>query len=73
MHNIDYIYRFPQDERRRKTWEIAVNREAEWAPTDSSAVCSEHFEIKDFYFTESGLRRLSTDAIPTINISVSNK
>lgn len=49
---------------------MAVNRE-EWSSTTSSAVCSEHFDVGDFYLTESGLRRLSMDAIPTKNISVS--
>ncbi|XP_021192677.2 THAP domain-containing protein 1 [Helicoverpa armigera] len=63
------FHRFPRDKERRKQWELAVNREEEWSSTASSAVCSEHFEAKDFYLTESGLRRLAVDAVPAINIS----
>lgn len=48
-----------------------MNRDPQWAPTDCSTVCSLHFEVKDFYFTEGGLRRLSTEAVPTINTVVS--
>ncbi|XP_052752096.1 THAP domain-containing protein 2-like [Galleria mellonella] len=63
------FHRFPRDKERRRQWEVAVNREEEWSSTASSAVCSEHFEANDFYLTESGLRRLSVDAVPSINIS----
>ncbi|KAJ8732357.1 hypothetical protein PYW08_015087 [Mythimna loreyi] len=63
------FHRFPRDKGRRKQWELAVNREEAWSSTASSAVCSEHFEAKDFYLTESGLRRLSVEAVPAINIS----
>lgn len=63
--------RFPRDKERRKQWEVAVNREVEWSSTSSSAVCSEHFNTEDFYLTESGLRRLSMEAVPALNISVS--
>lgn len=66
------LRRFPRDSERRKQWEIAVNREENWASTSSSAVCSEHFNAEDFYLTESGLRRLSMNAVPALNISVSN-
>ncbi|CAH0728074.1 unnamed protein product, partial [Brenthis ino] len=62
------FHRFPRDPDRKRLWEIAVNRE-EWSATLSSAVCSEHFDAKDFYITVSGLRRLSMDAVPSINIS----
>lgn len=65
-----YNSRFPRDPDRKRLWEIAVNRE-EWSATLSSAVCSEHFHAKDFYITVSGLRRLSIEAVPSINISVS--
>ncbi|XP_075971055.1 THAP domain-containing protein 1-like [Anticarsia gemmatalis] len=63
------FHRFPRDKDRKRQWEIAVNREPDWISTSSSAVCSEHFKADDFYVTESGLRRLSLDAVPTINIS----
>ncbi|KAG6459667.1 THAP domain-containing protein 2 [Manduca sexta] len=63
------FHRFPRDKERRRQWEVAVNREKEWSSTLSSAVCSEHFVAVDFYLTESGLRRLSMEAVPTINIS----
>lgn len=63
--------RFPRDKARRKQWEVAVNREEDWSSTESSAVCSEHFDASDFYLTESGLRRLSCEAVPLHNISVS--
>ncbi|CAB3234294.1 unnamed protein product [Arctia plantaginis] len=63
------FHRFPRDSERRKQWEIAVNREDNWSSTSSSAVCSEHFNAEDFYLTESGLRRLSMNAVPALNIS----
>ncbi|XP_026486061.2 THAP domain-containing protein 2-like [Vanessa tameamea] len=63
------FHRFPRDPDRRCLWEIAVNREDEWSASAFSAVCSEHFDIKDFYITEGGLRRLSVDAVPCVNIS----
>ncbi|KPI98085.1 PREDICTED: THAP domain-containing protein 1-like [Papilio xuthus] len=63
------FHRFPRDKVRKKKWEIAVNRELGWRSSASSTVCSEHFDAKDFYLTESGLRKLSQDAIPSINIS----
>lgn len=66
-----FCLRFPRDKDRRKQWEVAVNRENEWTSTESSVVCCEHFDIKDFYLTDSGLRRLSLEAIPSLNISVS--
>ncbi|CAH0407537.1 unnamed protein product [Chilo suppressalis] len=62
-------FRFPRDNVRRKQWELAVNREEKWCSTSYSAVCSEHFEASDFYITDSGLRKLSVDAVPSINIS----
>ncbi|CAK1603747.1 unnamed protein product [Parnassius mnemosyne] len=63
------FHRFPRDKNRKYQWEIAVNREEGWCSTSSSAVCSEHFATNDFYLTESGLRRLSLNAVPSINIS----
>ncbi|XP_063821272.1 THAP domain-containing protein 2-like [Ostrinia nubilalis] len=63
------FHRFPRDKARRKKWEVAVNREQDWNSTESSAVCSEHFDASDFYLTESGLRRLSCEALPMYNIS----
>ncbi|XP_049865876.1 THAP domain-containing protein 2-like [Pectinophora gossypiella] len=67
-HGITF-HRFPKDKGRRRQWEVAVNREEQWTSTASSAVCSEHFEASDFYLTERGLRKLSCDAVPSINIS----
>ncbi|XP_013185203.2 THAP domain-containing protein 1 [Amyelois transitella] len=63
------FHRFPRDKDRCQQWVVAVNREQGWAATSSSAVCSEHFLTQDFYLTDSGLRRLSVNAIPVINIS----
>ncbi|XP_063532107.1 THAP domain-containing protein 1-like [Cydia strobilella] len=63
------FHRFPRDKKRRRQWEVAVDRE-NWSATASSAVCSEHFDAKDFYVTDSGLRRLSVEAVPVINISI---
>ncbi|KAL0840768.1 hypothetical protein ABMA28_015951 [Loxostege sticticalis] len=63
------FHRFPRDKARRKQWEVAVNREEDWSSTESSAVCSEHFDASEFYLTESGLRRLSCEAVPLHNIS----
>ncbi|XP_026329014.1 THAP domain-containing protein 2-like [Hyposmocoma kahamanoa] len=62
------FHRFPRDKERRRLWEQAVDRR-DWTSTASSTVCSEHFEARDFYLTESGLRRLAIDSVPSINIS----
>lgn len=63
------FHRFPRDKERRRQWERAMNREEEWRSSPFSAVCSEHFGCTDFYLTDSGLRRLSVNAVPCINIS----
>ncbi|KAI5638636.1 THAP domain-containing protein [Phthorimaea operculella] len=68
MNGISF-HRFPRDKQRRRQWEIAVGREDDWTATSFSAVCSEHFNVNDFYLTDSGLRRLSQAAVPSINIS----
>ncbi|XP_068630585.1 THAP domain-containing protein 1 [Battus philenor] len=64
------FHRFPRDKQRKKLWDVAVNREEGWSSTPSSTVCSEHFAPNDFNLTESGLRRLASNAIPSINISI---
>ncbi|XP_039748938.1 THAP domain-containing protein 5-like isoform X2 [Pararge aegeria] len=68
-HGITF-HRFPQDTDRRRQWEISVNRGNKWSSTKCSVVCSEHFDAQDFYLTESGLRRLCINAVPSINISI---
>ncbi|XP_034824585.1 THAP domain-containing protein 1-like [Maniola hyperantus] len=68
-HGITF-HRFPRDPDRRRQWEVSVNREKKWTSTTSSVVCSEHFDAQDFYLTESGLRRLCINAVPSINISI---
>lgn len=65
------FHRFPRNKHRCKQWIVAVNRENKWSPSISSVVCSDHFKLDNFYVTENGLRRLSNDALPTINISPS--
>ncbi|XP_041976251.1 THAP domain-containing protein 2-like [Aricia agestis] len=56
------LHRFPTDEVRKREWEIALNCEEQ----SDSAVCSEHFDVGDYYYTKSGLRKLTADAVPRI-------
>ena len=67
-------HRFPKDPKIREVWRKAIPRQ-NWEPTDSSIVCSLHFNDSD-YITERQdnnqyrsqgplkLRRLKPDAIP---------
>lgn len=58
------FYRFPQDEKIKEFWIMAISRN-HWAPTKFSRLCSKHFEPK--CYIEGKLRRiLRRDAIPSI-------
>ncbi|XP_051532923.1 THAP domain-containing protein 5 [Myxocyprinus asiaticus] len=57
------FYQFPQQEEILRRWITNMGRDAEWAPSESSALCSSHFTPDCF---ESGSSRLHTNAIPTI-------
>ncbi|ROL47438.1 THAP domain-containing protein 2 [Anabarilius grahami] len=63
--NIDGVsfYKFPLQEEHRRHWIVNMGRDAEWTPSDSSSLCSAHFNPDCF---ESGSARLHSDAIPTV-------
>jgi hypothetical protein len=67
-------HHFPKDKASRDSWQKAIPRE-DWTPTDSSVICSLHFEESDFLteredqnnYRKKGelkLRRLKKEAIP---------
>ncbi len=58
------IYRFPKDLDRKKLWEIQLKRE-NFHVTDSTKICSEHFEEECFDKTRFGGTWLKPDAVPT--------
>jgi hypothetical protein len=67
-------HRFPKKPELRKIWINAIPRK-DWQPTESSRVCSLHFDDLDFFIErqdsnvhrktgELKVRRLKTDAVP---------
>jgi len=58
------LCRFPKDEEIRRQWVVNVRRE-NWKATDSSVLCSSHFEEGCFDRTGQTVR-LRDGAIPTI-------
>ncbi len=60
------MFTFPRDPARRKTWAAKVRRE-NWCPTNSSALCSEHFEPSQFQANARNDKIvLCKSAVPTI-------
>ncbi len=61
----DYLVslRFPLKEEHRRHWIVNMGKDAEWAPSESSFLCSAHFTPDCF---ESESARLHSDAIPTV-------
>ncbi|XP_050727460.1 uncharacterized protein LOC127004117 [Eriocheir sinensis] len=65
------LHRFPRDPERRRQWEKKVNRR-NWRPTDSSYLCTDHFEETQYENRRAdNLRRLKAFAVPTIFPSTS--
>ena len=69
------MHKFPKDPELRWKWEKQVQRTRErWSTTDTSVLCSEHFEVDCFEVDsmlaeQMGLkkrRRLKPDAVPTV-------
>uniref|UniRef100_A0A3P9HD04 THAP-type domain-containing protein n=1 Tax=Oryzias latipes TaxID=8090 RepID=A0A3P9HD04_ORYLA len=61
------VYKFPKQELLLKQWTKQVQRtRANWVPTASSTLCSEHFEADCFEETPQYKRVLKPNAIPTI-------
>ncbi|XP_062867214.1 THAP domain-containing protein 1 [Trichomycterus rosablanca] len=56
------FHRFPQVEEQRDQWIFSMGRYEGWTPSETSALCSEHFTPECFH--PSGL--LQPDAIPTV-------
>jgi hypothetical protein len=68
-------FRFPKDPILRKKWQVAIRRQASgkklWKPTNTSVVCSKHFQESDFYqpkvlYGEKRRRLLNKEAIPSV-------
>lgn len=61
----DYLVslRFPLKEEHRRHWIVNMGKDSEWAPSESSSLCSAHFTPDCF---ESESARLHLDAIPTV-------
>ena len=69
------MHKFPKDPELRRKWEKQVQRTRErWSATDTSVLCSEHFEadcfeVDSMLAEQMGLkkrRRLKPDAVPTV-------
>uniref|UniRef100_A0A3B3E2J0 THAP-type domain-containing protein n=1 Tax=Oryzias melastigma TaxID=30732 RepID=A0A3B3E2J0_ORYME len=46
------VYKFPKQETLLKQWTKQVQRtRANWVPTASSTLCSEHFELSSLHFS----------------------
>uniref|UniRef100_A0A3P9HT73 THAP-type domain-containing protein n=1 Tax=Oryzias latipes TaxID=8090 RepID=A0A3P9HT73_ORYLA len=61
------VYKFPKQETLLKQWTKQVQRtRANWVPTASSTLCSEHFEADCFEETPQYKKVLKPNAIPTI-------
>uniref|UniRef100_A0A3P9J4W0 THAP-type domain-containing protein n=1 Tax=Oryzias latipes TaxID=8090 RepID=A0A3P9J4W0_ORYLA len=61
------VYKFPKQETLLKQWTKQVQRtRANWVPTASSTLCSEHFEADCFEETPQYKKVLKPNTIPTI-------
>ena len=69
------MHKFPKDPELRQKWEKQVQRTREqWSATDTSVLCSEHFEadcfeVDSMLAEQMGLKkrkRLKPDAVPTV-------
>ncbi|KAK4882664.1 hypothetical protein RN001_005983 [Aquatica leii] len=56
---------FPKDPEKQNLW-ITALRSKDWCPSDSSTVCSLHFEEHCFDRSLNNIVRLKPDAVPTI-------
>uniref|UniRef100_A0A1B6LBM8 THAP-type domain-containing protein n=1 Tax=Graphocephala atropunctata TaxID=36148 RepID=A0A1B6LBM8_9HEMI len=64
MEGITY-HRFPQDEKTRRKWINAINRN-NWEPKNHSRICSSHFREADIDRTSLCLVRIRDGAVPSI-------
>ena len=62
--SVIFCYRFPSESGVRKAWEIAVRRDG-FVATDSSVLCSSHFQEEDFDRTGQ-IVRLRDGVVPSI-------
>ncbi|XP_075750612.1 uncharacterized protein LOC142817482 [Rhipicephalus microplus] len=60
------LYRFPRDPKRRLLWTVKIKRD-KWQPTDTSHVCSAHFEENNYeQHRADGWKKLKPNAVPTL-------
>ncbi|XP_054917754.2 uncharacterized protein [Dermacentor andersoni] len=60
------MFHFPRDPKRRLLWLVRVKRD-KWQPTNSSCVCSAHFEASSFEQNRAdGWKKLKPNAVPTV-------
>ncbi|XP_075730573.1 uncharacterized protein LOC142772261 [Rhipicephalus microplus] len=60
------LYRFPRDPKRRLLWTVKIKRD-KWQPTDTSHVCSAHFEENNYeQHRADGWKKLKPNAAPTL-------
>ncbi|GBP05407.1 DNA transposase THAP9 [Eumeta japonica] len=63
----EFSLRFPKDSTKRMRWIEAIDRK-NWKPSNATVICSEHFESDCFYTTQYGLKKLVSNAIPTMKL-----
>ncbi|XP_075724946.1 uncharacterized protein LOC142767345 [Rhipicephalus microplus] len=60
------LYRFPRDPKRRLLWTVKIKRD-KWQPTNTSHVCSAHFEENNYeQHRADGWKKLKPNAVPTL-------
>ncbi|XP_061726720.1 uncharacterized protein LOC133532185 [Cydia pomonella] len=63
---------FPSKEPIREKWTKIIRKQRsdpDWMPSINSRVCSQHFEEKDKYFTQKGIAKLHSTAVPVLKMS----
>ncbi|XP_013163496.1 PREDICTED: uncharacterized protein LOC106114734 isoform X2 [Papilio xuthus] len=65
--------RFPRDPTVRQEWRKFCNRSNKWNPTQTSAICSDHFTQSSFKIYSNIKRILNKGAIPTLRTCYCSK
>ncbi|KPJ17804.1 THAP domain-containing protein 1 [Papilio machaon] len=71
-HNVSY-HKFPRDPTVRQEWRKFCNRSNKWYPTQTSAICSDHFTQSSFKIYSNIKRILNKGAIPTLRTCYCSK
>nr|XP_050049619.2 peroxynitrite isomerase THAP4-like isoform X1 [Dermacentor andersoni] len=60
------MFQFPRDTKRRILWTARIKRD-KWQPTNTSCICSAHFEEDSFEQNRAdGWKKLKPNAVPTV-------